>query len=929
MKTIPLLVALLSLGQVSSQSPERAFERARLIEEKEGDLRAAETAWRELLAMADLPPTVANGANLRLGQLLWSLDRKDEARPFLEHVIAKGDAAAAAAAQAVLDGKWDPARQAELRRQAEELVQRLGLIIVGRDESPARDEAWWRTVRSLRTLGEPAAKALAARLRGSWPTLADATRALAPQDLPRFAKIEIALVAELWQVGTPPAKDYFETVLAHENRALRELMVPLRNIAADMQPLAVRFLHDADPDGNVARAARPIAGELPKEVVLDLLRAEPAPARAAGYSGAKVRFLKGDAAAKAAWLQDLAPFLDRGMNDRDEDVHREAWSLTEAIWRSGLREAVTLVLRNLVSAPPDSDWSDTGSGRPLDDAEFALLHAAGKALSTNQQRDSRHNLVQYLLGDHVPQWTRSFGLLLDLLPEYGRHGSANWLRAVPLATSAERVELLRRLPQVHDPARVVGYLVRSEVPAEIMPAIRELWPDAASLNVALGLLQLAGKSKSPDAAAWLAEVTPGLDKGLHGPLVQALVQLSFDGVGEPALAELRRMLVADTGTAEMRALALAELTRRGDTGVLPLLARSVAMGLGHATSHPAGAAPPGLLCLSDEPSRQQRRWSGYSDAELAAAWRTVLADEPARSRYLNDMSSWSGSGIPVVATRALLEVLPTAEDSFLERLPYVGSCLQRLTADQLMHDEQLAAALRAALSAKRPESILVMLSDEFVRDQAVDLRQIADSTSQQAVFLARFLRADVPLATDDWVTMLGHAEVHLMDVLARLPSTIEPAVQTAIEKLLRSPMQSNRIGACQTLGRLLSRESVAPLLATLRDPTPEVREAATRALEQIRFYQDQVAHWQQIGAGPDVSREHAARRLVAQAQATAPREQRLLAIRSLGVLRAAETLPFLIDWTTDADADVAQAARDACARVHQTGATQPPEDARK
>jgi len=46
-----------------------------------------------------------------------------------------------------------------------------------------------------------------------------------------------------------------------------------------------------------------------------------------------------------------------------------------------------------------------------------------------------------------------------------------------------------------------------------------------------------------------------------------------------------------------------------------------------------------------------------------------------------------------------------------------------------------------------------------------------------------------------------------------------------------------------------------------------------------------------------------------------------LAIRSLALLNTPESLPYLIDWTKDQNAEIQAAARQAIAMIHQKGQT--------
>ena len=100
-----------------------------------------------------------------------------------------------------------------------------------------------------------------------------------------------------------------------------------------------------------------------------------------------------------------------------------------------------------------------------------------------------------------------------------------------------------------------------------------------------------------------------------------------------------------------------------------------------------------------------------------------------------------------------------------------------------------------------------------------------------------------------------------------------------------------RLAAVEALGRILAADSAAALLPALRDPDDKVREAAAASLERIRLYHEQKAFWEQFGSGVQTGREAATAKLLMQAKPDQPRDQRLLAIQSLGALGAPEALP--------------------------------------
>ena len=69
-----------------------------------------------------------------------------------------------------------------------------------------------------------------------------------------------------------------------------------------------------------------------------------------------------------------------------------------------------------------------------------------------------------------------------------------------------------------------------------------------------------------------------------------------------------------------------------------------------------------------------------------------------------------------------------------------------------------------------------------------------------------------------------------------------------------------------------------------------------------------------------MTQSSAAAALIDQAKpANNDKATRLLAIRSLGTLGAAEALPFLIAWTKDDDAEIAKAALEATTAINNRG----------
>jgi HEAT repeat protein len=120
----------------------------------------------------------------------------------------------------------------------------------------------------------------------------------------------------------------------------------------------------------------------------------------------------------------------------------------------------------------------------------------------------------------------------------------------------------------------------------------------------------------------------------------------------------------------------------------------------------------------------------------------------------------------------------------------------------------------------------------------------------------------------------------------------------------------------QYLGSRVAVEAVPALIGLLKDPIEGVRTSASEALNKIRFHHEQQTYWDRIVKGLDASPASAAEKLLLQGKPGAPKDQRLLAITSLGTLGVPEALPFLIEWTQDTDAAISKAAKDAITQNH-------------
>jgi len=165
--------------------------------------------------------------------------------------------------------------------------------------------------------------------------------------------------------------------------------------------------------------------------------------------------------------------------------------------------------------------------------------------------------------------------------------------------------------------------------------------------------------------------------------------------------------------------------------------------------------------------------------------------------------------------------------------------------------------------------------------------------------------------------MLTHKHADVRALALNSAVTYGGAISEAtLQALLRDKDEGIRANAARFAGATVSKAAVPDLIALLRDGSSSVRKDAADALTRIRFFHEQQAHWDRVLKGLDASPASAAEKLLLQAKPTAPKDQRLLAITSLGTLGVPEALPFLIEWTTDTDAEIAAAAKAAISQIH-------------
>jgi hypothetical protein len=656
---------------------------------------------------------------------------------------------------------------------------------------------------------------------------------------------------------------------------------------------------------------------------------------------------------------------------------------------SGPREGALLFLAEAERLPPGLLWANPQISWVGDDAWMhALADAArrsGPRKATATTGLDHQTVIEALFVHQNAAWTTAsledFCNLIEL--GYGEpHGPDAGVHYFwALADQPHLDRYLRCIAKDSYWPQVVRNLIQTKpLQAEVFPTLRDLVEpmlqrgrpgrDATAGSTSLPqavpiparqapgspvtadelsfVIELVTSTKHPEAAAWLTAVVDRRPD-MAGRCANALVTLSLGGFGEPAQAALRKLLVwqateADALPPTERSSVFAELARVGDVAAIPLFPRAYALGLQPvqrraSTNWTFTTAGVGFLCALSQhsgvaPAADGPCWHGYAPKDLADAWRALLGGAAA-DRVWEELAGPVDLGKllfapPRAAFPTLLEHVPAAwarkstrdERSAMERM--LGVC-RAITKQALDQDAELREAVRKVLTGDQPALAMVLLHTMesgaaigFAPEALQALR------SGQWGFFGSVTRHGIDLEPGDWMEVLAKVP---MFALEEIPLPMASRLRPSIEAQLASNNALVRGRACAAVVRLYGDDGVGLLLPLLQDPTEDVRKLARECLDTLKKDHEQRAYWNTAGTGVDLRPASAAAKLLTQAKAGQPKDQRLLAIRSLAVLAAAESLPYLIDATKDQDADIATAARTAIAQIHAKSGT--PEPAKK
>jgi hypothetical protein len=936
--SVVLFAAWLPAQQGKLELP-KELAAAAALEDQEHDLGKAEAKYRELLDGGKLDAPARAYASLRLGQLLVRLGKKDEAKPFLEAAEKSGVSEVAADAKTELQGgEPDAERVKALREKAKEIVARVMAQNSVSSQAPSPSSTGYgisdaQAVRDLLWIGVLGEPEIVTALTEAAGEVANGKKLD-----PNRGYACLGLAGLLWKMGGTKAAEFLRSAATHPVKEWRRSITQSAGVIdrADMTDVAQLFLSDPDPEAFVQRPL-PIT-RFSAIAIIDAAAVGNDALRSLviGWLADRWQQLRHEPD-EAATLHRFLPILDKALLSTNPQVGQAAQRFLSTFGMGASVDGLLLFLREAPGLPSNSVpyYRD----RKFAEAEARELLPkvleAGRALGVRrgqptQLQEGLSRLFEKIAADDPDCDFDTSLALIDLGYSGGNSISSVVRRAPP-----ERArDVLRAWTRMGHPQALTSL----RVSPDLWPWLREFAAEAEKDKL-VGrrdeFSSLAVRTGQPEVADWLMEVW-GNEPFKEWRLSQmiGLGRLSKDervrsaivrlcGIVKPEAVQTVQPGSVDPGPSLARSfLALASM---GDVRAFDVMNQRLLMTI---VSHPYAKQQEILITplqyliyeKSDPPI-------GFTPEQIVAALRDLFAKKyafPPPANFTmgrisnaalleitrNQMQHGEEAHLSEWVTRVASR-LAEAEDPEIKA---PGGAELRKWFETCLSDPESSIRYAALVSLDRGLTLAFRT--------AVEARLGDDSWICAKQAARDLFRADI--ANDAaWLDRLlksRHPEVRVTGVVD-LADRLGDKVEGAVLPCLRDKDMSVRVAACHYFAKILSQTAVPELLSLMRDPEDNVAKAATDALAKIRLYHDQQAHWDRVIKGLDASSANATEKLLLQAKPTAPHDQRLLAIRSLGALGAPESLPFLIDWITDTDAEIAAAARAAITAIHQkTGA---------
>jgi hypothetical protein len=913
------LVALFAgaLAAQAPQAPQVELAQAIAVEEQERDLGKAETMYREALAGTKLSAGARALANQRLGNLLTRLGRGAEAKPFLD---------AAAKAQGVEYDDFGTAQQGQdlerekaLREQARELVRTIfakgpsasagndGSPLYGLDRSLAEQLLW------IGPAGVPEVVAALEQYVKAHPYQPVLVQGLA---------------AFLWRTGGTQAATFLRAAAANP-----EFAAPVaRGAHALREPamleVASAYLQHADWEVTKGLLTGGATHDTPLQ-----LRFEPKLLVDAAEKGGKEwKAFVLLWAARVPLVPELLARVHRMvraiLDSTDPELGSAAHKFLGSAPSQASLEGIELLLRELPKMRGAMSLNMPPTAPPLANAPHRSRFTIEEARRLLPQIDAcAKALGPVETGPAPTKWQWVAALMHEVAAVSGPEIVPTVLSWLDLGfevtfaldekfTAGIAKDVLGRLER--QPGRnqqwVLNELAKVELGRDLFPLLRDAAQRArAGGNPMVSEFALAmAKTGDPEAADWIVAEQARVGEASWSAV--PLVELGRKTQAENVRAALR---TAAQGNQQPGAScqALLALLAMGDVPALDLVVQKASFPQ-YQAPHPYATKPeravlrPIHYLVYENPDPPH----GFTDEQVLEVLRKIAAQH-----VPND---WGPRFFSVGAIKDVflgeLARLVVEDWRADDKRGWIDAVAQRV-ADRRQRGQDpgpLADWHARMLGSPRARSaVLRALDPDTARALRAHIEPLLDGEDGDDALAA--LEALGELGPEWFERMLKnrHAGVRAR-VLASSTGAAWRVADAAVVPLTRDPEPGVREQAADYLGARVSKEAVPDLIALLRDPRAEVRTAAANALTRIRFYHEQQAHWDRVLKGLDASPASAAEKLLLQAKPGAQKAQRLLAIESLGALGVPEALPFLIEWTGDADAEVAAKAKAAITQIH-------------
>lgn len=939
MKVIPTtlfalttLIANVPCQAQGQPAPQQRLERARLLEQREGDLAAAERAYRALLADASAS-NVHDDVAFQLGAMLWRLERHDEAQALLARAAASGEQLAAkVAAVRAEDGEAAAAAQ-ERQDRGRALVERfVELRLAGADNREPL-----QVVRAeMDKLPGPCADALV-----EW--LGQPRARTRP-----YAKdgVAAALVRTLWELGTDSAVRFLTSVAEGEDLEQQRLVASMaepphlgsNSFADDLQPVLRAFAKVQDPTREVWNSVVKALREQSAESIARAVADEHPAVHEAGLHAVRAPFQQHLSRTDAVDLilttqGDRLVSFATGANP---EMRMLAWSVL--LHALHTREVSSLLLRAAEQAPDTVPGEPQQKFRqnPVDGKLLAQILATAEAIAAwPNAADTTHAraLVASMLSTSGTEWdANGVAPCLRLLElGYGAHtANSYWVsQTYRLATAEQRATIVRTIPHMANPMELIGTVAREPVPQNLFPALRDVLEavdttsgDRNRRMAFAALLHATARSGHPDAGDWFSEQIDNWPDQA-GAITYYLVRISRAG-GHRSAARGLRVLMTDVPQTrrDERLQAFYELVRIGDLDAIKDYPRAVALGMPNGSNvwYAGNDVNNGdgieaalrrvasdhyysyLMVLGSRSAHNANRWHGYDDEAIVRVWRALLTGDAAPMVWQN-LTQVTGNRpwLPTSTIPLFAELLPEHPEATSIHGGF-HTCLAPALAGMTADDARNPTMRRAlsTLLASTPAPFAAFCYRELPNDVArsfVDeaLAKLRDSGSIE--WLNALAMQGISLQAADWRSALQGPDTDA--ALAMLPPDAPEELRADVAAQLASRSAVTRQHTAIALARVFGRDAAQDLLPLLQDPQELVRTTAREQLTLLREAQEQRQFWNRVQGGVDLSPQATSQKLMQQAQPGNDAEQRVLAIRSLAAIAATEALPHLIEWSGD------------------------------